>query len=194
MAVPFLAGIFAGIVTVRVVPTPATEVAALWGLVAGAAAGAVTGLAAAFSGGPLGDGRLAAVGPSGWQVGLVAVLEIGVTAALTAAAANWLLLRRILRSSPGRAQPDEDQPAAGEGPGRGRLPGVVLKAVRSAVPAPAAAGPAVLAGVVDERDDASGHRIYVNPWAAGPGQDRGPGRRPGRRRALRVRRRIRRRG
>ena len=66
MAVPYLAGIFTGIATVRVGPTPATEAAALWGFVAGAAAGAVAGLAAAFSGGPLGDGRLAAVGPSGY--------------------------------------------------------------------------------------------------------------------------------
>ncbi len=176
MAVPFLAGIFAGIVTVRVVPTPVIEVAALWGLVAGAAAGAVTGLAAAFSGGPLGDGRLAAVGPSGWQVGLVCVLEIGVTAALTAAAANWLLLRRILRSSPGRVQPDEDQPGADQAlAGDGLAPESFSRPFAAPLPAPAAAGPAVLAGVVDERDDASGHRIYVNPWAAGPGQDRGPG-------------------
>ena len=171
MAVPYLAGIFTGIVTVRVVPTPATEAAALWGFVAGAAAGAVAGLAAAFSGGPLGDGRLAAVGPSGWQVGLVAMLEIGVTAALTAAAANWLMLRRIAAAAaPPGPSPDEDQPAPGEdlaaAPRR-------VQAVRNAAGA-AAAEPAVLVGVVDERDDVSGHRIYLNPWAAGPGQDRGP--------------------
>jgi len=34
------------------------------------------------------------VGPSGLQVGLVAVLEIGVTAALAAGGANWLILYR----------------------------------------------------------------------------------------------------
>ena len=157
MAVPYLAGILTGIVTVRVVPTPATEAAALWGFVAGAAAGAVAGLAAAFSGGPLGDGRLAAVGPSGWQAGLVAILEIGVTAALTAAAANWLMLRRIVRRSVARARPAEDVPAAGEDP-----PPVLAGEA-------APAEPVILFGVVDERDDTSGHRIYLNPWAE-PGE------------------------
>jgi hypothetical protein len=94
LAMPYLAGLFAGVVTVRIAPTPVLEAAPLWGFAAGAAAGAVAGLAAAFSGGPLGDGRLAEVGPSGFQVGLVAILEVGVTAALSAAAANWLILRR----------------------------------------------------------------------------------------------------
>jgi hypothetical protein len=152
MAVPYLAGIFTGIVTVRVMPTPATEAAALWGFVAGAAAGALAGLAAAFSGGPLGDGRLAAVGPSGWQVGLVAILEIGVTAALTAAAANWLMLRRVLRHSAARTAPADDQLPLGEDP-----PLVLLD--------PPAAQPGARLGVVDEREDVSGHRIYLNPWA-----------------------------
>ena len=97
LAVPYLAGALGGIVTARITPTPVLEAAPLWGFIAGAAAGAVLGLTAAFSGGPLGDGRLAVVGPSGWQVTLVAVLEIGVTAALTAAAANWVILRRAAR-------------------------------------------------------------------------------------------------
>jgi phosphoribosylglycinamide formyltransferase-1 len=100
LAVPYLAGIFGGIVTVRIAPTPMLEAAPLWGFAAGTAAGLVTGLAAVFAGGPLGDGRLAAVGPSGIQVGLVAVLEIGVTAALAAGAANWLILRRAANRSP----------------------------------------------------------------------------------------------
>jgi hypothetical protein len=30
----------------------------------------------------------------------------------------------------------------------------------------APAQPGVPAGVVDETDDAGGHRIYMNPWAA----------------------------
>jgi hypothetical protein len=94
LAVPYLAGLFGGIVTVRIAPTPMLEAAPLWGLAAGTAAGLLAGLTAAFSGGPLGDGRLAAVGPSGLQVGLVAVLEIGVTAALAAGGANWLILYR----------------------------------------------------------------------------------------------------
>ena len=94
LALPYLAGIFAGVVTVRIAPTPVIEAAPLWGFAAGAAAGLLAGLAAAFAGGPLGNGRLASVGPSGFQVGLVAILELGITAALSAAAANWLILRR----------------------------------------------------------------------------------------------------
>jgi hypothetical protein len=129
LAMPYLAGLFAGVVTVRITPTPVLEAAPLWGFAAGAAAGSLAGLAAAFSGGPLGDGRLAAVGPSGFQVGLVAILEVGVTAALSAAAANWLILRRAPRGAP---------------PAPSRLPGPAL---------------------IDENDDADGHRIYLNPWA-----------------------------
>ena len=90
----------------RIAPTPVIEAAPLWGFAAGTAAGGLAGLAAAFAGGPLGDGRLAAVGPSGFQVGLVAILEIGVTAALAAAATNWLILRRPRATRP-------------EGPGQG---------------------------------------------------------------------------
>ena len=144
LAVPYLAGALGGIVTARITPTPVLEAAPLWGFIAGGAAGAVLGLTAAFSGGPLGDGRLAVVGPSGWQVTLVAVLEIGVTAALTAAAANWLILRRAgRRRSAGLPVPADDDDAD-TGP----------------IPIP------VLPGVVDETDDADGHRIYLNPWAA----------------------------
>ena len=139
LATPYLAGVFAGIVTVRITPTPVIEAAALWGFAAGTATGALAGLAAAFAGGPLGDGRLAEVGPSGWQVGLVAMLEIGVTAALTAAAATWLLFRR---KTPRSHHPSETEH-----------------------PSEPAAEPGVLVGVIDENDDAGGHRIYVNPWA-----------------------------
>jgi Family of unknown function (DUF6350) len=136
LATPYLAGLFAGIVTVRVTPTPVIEAAALWGFAAGAATGALAGLAAAFAGGPLGDGRLADVGPSGWQVGLVAMLEIGVTAALTAAAATWLMFRK---KTP-RTLPAEETEHPAEPLG-------------------------FRVGVIDESDDAGGHRIYVNPWA-----------------------------
>ena len=143
LATPYLAGLFAGIVTVRVTPTPVIEAAALWGFAAGAATGALAGLAAAFSGGPLGDGRLANVGPSGWQVGLVAMLQIGVTAALTAAAANWLMFRRTMPRRP-RSQPAEE-------------------AEQAPRPAPP---PGIPVGMIDETDDAGGHRIYLNPWAS----------------------------
>jgi len=147
LAVPYLAGIFGGIVTVRIAPTPTIEAAPLWGFATGLATGGLAGLAAAFSGGPLGDGRLAAVGPSGWQVGLVAILEIGVTAALTAAVTNWLILRRATRRA-------REQPAAAE-----RAPAV---------------GAGIALGMVDETDDAGGHRIYLDPWAVDEADDQDP--------------------
>jgi hypothetical protein len=145
LALPYLAGIFAGVVTVRIAPTPVIEAAPLWGFAAGTAAGVLAGLAAAFSGGPLGNGRLASVGPSGFQVGLVAILELGITAALSAAGANWLILRRAPRGVWGGGQPPQERGVPG-----GRPPG-------SALPR----------GQRDETDDAHGHRIYVNPWADG---------------------------
>ena len=147
-----LAGVFAGIVTVRVTPTPLIEAAALWGLAAGASAGALAGLLAAFSGGPLGDGRLAEVGPSGWQVGLVAMLEIGVTAALTAAAATFLMFRRTTAKLPRQGGSGEWHPPKSTGLGGIVPPGVTeTEGIR--------------VGIIDETDDVGGHRIYVNPWA-----------------------------
>jgi hypothetical protein len=79
----------------RTAPALAVETAPLWGFACGALAGCVLGALAAFAGGPLGDNRLAAVGPSGWQVGVVAALEVGVAAAVTAGVANWLRLRAV---------------------------------------------------------------------------------------------------
>ena len=153
LALPYLAGIFAGIVTVRIAPTPVLEAAPLWGFIAGTAAGVLAGLGAAFAGGPLGNGRLSAVGPSGFQVGLVAILEIGVTAALAAAG-------RELAHPPPRHQAQERTPARAGGGRPGRRP---LRPPRR---------PAFgLAGVVDETDNADGHRIYLNPWATEDTED-----------------------
>jgi hypothetical protein len=150
LALPYLAGAFAGIVTVRIAPTPVIEAAPLWGFAAGAAAGALAGLGAAFAGGPLGDGRLASVGPSGFQVGLVAVLELGITAALSAAAANWLILHRAQKRYHEAAEAQRAQPDLGP------LGTLSQEAPEAPVPP----------GQHDEDDDASGHRIYLNPWAA----------------------------
>jgi Family of unknown function (DUF6350) len=158
LAVPYLAGIFAGIITVRIAPTPVIEAAPLWGFAAGMAAGGLAGLGAAFAGGPLGDGRLSAVGPSGFQVGLVAILEIGVTAAIAAAATNWLILRRATR--PDRAQGE----SGGMGPpGIGGFRGVAAPDQHLQHHLPP--------GQHDEADDAGGHRIYLNPWAASDEDD-----------------------
>ena len=144
LAIPYLAAAAGGVLTVRIMPTPMLEAAPLWGFVSGAASGCVVGVLAAFAGGPLGSGRLTAGGPSGWQVALVAVLEMGVTAAVAAGAANWLLLGRAAggwRSGRGtEAAPDQagdDRADEHHGP--------VL---------------------VNETDAAGGHRIYLDPWAA----------------------------
>jgi hypothetical protein len=94
LALPYVAGVLGGVLVARAAPTPAIEVAPLWGFASGVVTGCATGLLAAFSGGPLGSGRLAAVGPSGWQSAVVATLEIGVSAAIAAGVANWLRLRR----------------------------------------------------------------------------------------------------
>jgi hypothetical protein len=138
LAVPYLAGALAGLMTVRIAPTPFLEAAPLWGLLTGTLAAVVIGFGAKFSGGPLGAGRLAAVGPAGAEAGLVAVLEVGVTAALVAGAANWLLLRRHIRRIRRLAAAD----------------GAAL------------ARESALAGHHLEDGDAGGHRIYYDPWAA----------------------------
>ncbi len=138
LAVPYLAGALAGLMTVRIAPTPFLEAAPLWGLLTGTLTAVVIGFGAKFSGGPLGAGRLAAVGPAGAEAGLVAVLEVGVTAALVAGAANWLLLRRHIRRIRRLAAAD----------------GAAL------------ARESALAGHHLEDGDAGGHRIYYDPWAA----------------------------
>jgi len=93
LSVPYLAGAFGGLLTVRIAPTPAMELAPLWGFGCGVVTGCAMGVLAAFAGGPLGNGRLTAVGPSGWQAALVTTLEVGVAAAVTAGLVNWLWLR-----------------------------------------------------------------------------------------------------
>jgi hypothetical protein len=136
LVVPYLAGAFGGVLLVRAAPSPAAEIAPLWGFACGVATGVVIGVLAAFSGGPLGSGRLAVVGPSGWQAGLVATLEVGVAAAVAAGIANWLRLRR----EPGLAE--------------------ALAAPGGPAPAPAHDGSGTR---TDDGDD--GHRIFVDPWA-----------------------------
>lgn len=93
LSVPYLAAVVGGVLAVRVLAAPVLA-APLWGLVTGSGVGAVVTLLAAASGGPLGHGRLAAVGPSPWRVGLLAVAELGVTSAAAAGVANWLAARQ----------------------------------------------------------------------------------------------------
>jgi hypothetical protein len=110
LALPYLAGAFGGLLTARSAPTPALEAAPLWGFASGALAGGLVGTLAAFAGGPLGDGRLAVAGPSGWQTAVVAILEVGVASAITAGLANWLWVRRSARAASAAAGPDSLPP------------------------------------------------------------------------------------
>lgn len=103
MAVPYLAGGIGGLICVRVARSAVLEAAFARGFACGAGAGLVLGALAAFSGGPLGDGRMSAVGPSAWQVGLVGVLEIGIAGAIVAGLANWWQLRRVSAATAGPA-------------------------------------------------------------------------------------------
>ena len=135
LAVPYLAGAFGGLLTARAAPTPAVELAPLWGFACGVATGFALGLLAAFAGGPLGSGRLTAVGPSGWQAGVVSVLEVGVAAAVSAGLVNWFRMRRLTATGvvfPAAGNREADPP----GPGAG-----------------------------DDGAGESGHHIYVDPWA-----------------------------
>jgi hypothetical protein len=104
LALPYLAGAAGGWLLVRCTPAASLEAAPLWGMASGGLAGVLLGLLAALSGGPLGDGRLTAVGPSGWQVAAVASLEIGIGAAVTAGIANYVRLRRVARAAPHAAE------------------------------------------------------------------------------------------
>jgi hypothetical protein len=153
LVMPYLAGALAGLMTVRIAPTPSLEAAPLWGLLTGTLTAVVFGFAARFSGGPLGAGRLASVGPAPVEAGLVAVLEVGVTAALVAGAANWLIIRHHIRRL--NAPPADGSVNIRMSGPQARLSGPLP--VRASGPHPAL--------IVDETDDAGGHRIHVNPWA-----------------------------
>jgi hypothetical protein len=97
LAVPVLAGLAAGwLLTLRLGrdPAPGDQPDPPWsrvlggGLLAGPAAGLALGLLAKLSGGPLGDGRMAVIGPDPWQVTLVATAVVAVSATIGAAAAR----------------------------------------------------------------------------------------------------------
>ncbi|WP_250028517.1 cell division protein PerM [Paractinoplanes maris] len=97
LALPVLAGLAAGwLLTLRLAgeakdagkPAPAWSLVLGGGLLAGPAAGVVLGLMTWFSGGPLGDGRMATIGPDPWPVGMVATVVLGVSAVIGAAAAR----------------------------------------------------------------------------------------------------------
>jgi hypothetical protein len=105
LIMPYLAGAIGGLLVVRLVPKGPVDAAAIRGFCAGAGTGVVLGVLAAFAGGPLGDGRLSAVGPSAWQVTLVGALELGIAAAISAGVASWWYGGRF-SASPGIAPAD----------------------------------------------------------------------------------------
>ncbi len=100
LSLPALAGIVCAVVVARRLWSLRPGVAAAWAGLAGAASGGLLAVAAWLSGGALGGGRMATLGPSWWQVGLAAGLEI----ALVAAATGWALrYREVHRVTPGHA-------------------------------------------------------------------------------------------
>jgi hypothetical protein len=115
LALPYLAGGVGGVLIVRSAGRLALDAAPLRGLACGAVSGVLLGLLAVVSGGPLGDGRLAAVGPSPWQVCLVSALELGIAAAITAGVVNYVALRRAGALTAG-LQPTRPSLAANRAP------------------------------------------------------------------------------
>ncbi len=87
LTAPVVAGVVAGLLTVRRGTAGTVRDAATQAALAGPAAGLGMLVLAWLSGGPLGGGRLADVGPCPWQVGLAVLLEVGLVAAATAALA-----------------------------------------------------------------------------------------------------------
>ncbi|HUR15189.1 MAG TPA: DUF6350 family protein [Mycobacteriales bacterium] len=83
LAVPVGAGALGGVVLARRLSCGAGR-AALEGLALGPCVGLALGTLAWLSGGPLGGGRLVEVGPTPWQVGLAAMVETGLAAAVAA--------------------------------------------------------------------------------------------------------------
>lgn len=94
LAAPFAAGALGGVLTQRSAPTVVGEASPLWGFVCGVATGLVFTALSLMAGGPIGADRLADVGPSAWQVGLITALEVGLAAAIAAWLANWRHFRR----------------------------------------------------------------------------------------------------
>jgi len=89
LAVPLVAGVVAAVLLVRRLGPSTLGHAAFEGALVGPAAGLVMMLLAFVSGGPLGGGRLIAVGPSPAWIGLAVAVQVGVWSALAAAALSW---------------------------------------------------------------------------------------------------------
>lgn len=112
LAVPYLAGLVGGLLAARTAPSVVLEAAPARGFCCGVLSGLLLGIGAAFAGGPLGDGRLAAVGPSAWQVAVVGSLEIGIAAAIAAGAANWRRMAVFAKDLASRQSAGGSRPGA----------------------------------------------------------------------------------
>ncbi|HEY6738326.1 MAG TPA: DUF6350 family protein, partial [Actinopolymorphaceae bacterium] len=86
LALPFVAGVVAGVFLARRHPLLGLESAALHGGLAGLFGGLGVAVLAAVSGGAAGPGRMADFGPSATQVAAVATLTLTIAGALSAAA------------------------------------------------------------------------------------------------------------
>ena len=123
LLLPVLAGVLAGWVVGRRLPAasgagrlpalPTGRVArpATYGLLAGGLVALVTAVLAVLAGGALGQGYLAAVGPSGWQVAAALAVEVAVPAAVTAALVPNPARDRAAKSP----APADPEPVAGSG-------------------------------------------------------------------------------
>ncbi len=105
LGVPLVAGLLAGVAAARRRADGERWASTLLtAALSGPVAGAIIGLAAFIAGGPLGDGRLAAVGPSPWRVALVAGVEVTLFAVVGAA-----LVRIMASYKPVHAEPEPDE-------------------------------------------------------------------------------------
>ncbi len=90
-AVPLAAGALSGLLVSRGVgPTASLRAVLGWALASGASVGVGMAVLAWVSGGPVAGEQLSAVGPSPWQTGVAAAVELG----LVAAVAAWLHRRK----------------------------------------------------------------------------------------------------
>ena len=202
LAAPFAAGVVGGHLTIRALPSAASEAAPLWGFVCGVLTGGVIAVLAALAGGPLGGQRMAVMGPSAWQTGLLAALEVGISAAIAAWVANWRFLRRTPPSAdppkkrrrsekarvPEQLEFEEPEPMLASVDIQPPLPDGVIPIggeVRHGPPRRPQAPPRAGLGLPDQKTPRRDRRTDS---ARGPGQARtGPASGPGRATSLRTR-------
>jgi hypothetical protein len=87
--IPLAAGVYAGVALSRTMARCSVRRAAFEGALVGPLAGLMMLGLAFISGGPMGGGRLVAVGPSAWQVALAVAVQLGAWSAATTAVLRW---------------------------------------------------------------------------------------------------------